>query len=98
VSIFESSKGYLTAGYTSLSWNSTQKGVKGKGDDDAFLCALTNQMQIFRPAERYKAVTLSINCGPYWFSTFGVCGNLMNRDGGGYSETNNTIFNIPTDS
>jgi len=63
VSIFESSKAYLAAGYTSLPWTS-EGGYKE--DSSAFLCALTNKMQLFKPANPKKAVWHSSDCGPSW--------------------------------
>ena len=61
MSIFQSSRGYLAAGYSSIAWSS--KGGD-KEDKEAFVCSLTNEMRVFRPNNPSKAVGHSSLCGP----------------------------------
>ena len=63
VSIFESEVGYLAAGYTSLPWASWGLSME---DSSAFLCALTNKMQLFKPGDPTNAVYHSSLVGPNW--------------------------------
>lgn len=63
VTIFKNWKGFLAAGYTSLSW--TSEGGDKK-DDSAFVCALTDKMQLFRPGNPSKVVYHSSSWGPNW--------------------------------
>jgi len=98
LSIFESSKAYLAAGYTSLPWTSD---YGSKEDSSAFLCALTNKMQLFKPGNPKGAVAHGSNWGPSWRGSLNAYNNPMNRDKGGNCFTNeacNGLYRIPTDS
>ena len=92
VTIFESEVGYLAAGYTSIPWSS---GGGGKEDSSAFLCALTNKMQLFKPGDQKYAVYHFINAGPYW-QELGAWGSPMNAIDSGLCSTNG-VYRIPKD-
>ena len=98
MSIFESSKGYLAAGYTSLPWTSALGFIE---DSSAFLCTLTNKMQLFKPGDPKWAVFHLSNCGPSWFGSLTAYDNPMNKEKGGHCNTNEKtygLYRIPTDS
>jgi len=75
LSIFESSKACLAAGYTSLPWRSYGF---NKEDSSAFLCALTNKMQLFKPANPEWAVADGSLYGPNWRGSLEADCNPMN--------------------
>jgi hypothetical protein len=98
VSIFESAVGYLAAGYTSLPWASEGG---DKEDSSAFLCALTNKMQLFKPGNPKKAVYHASCYGPSWYGSLAAYHSPMNSVDGGYCFTNEEgsgKYRIPTDS
>jgi hypothetical protein len=78
LSIFRSSKGYLSAAYASRPWNS--EGGRKK-DKQAFVMSLTNEMRVFRPMNPSKAVWHFNWRGPTFPFGLGVAGtmNEMNQ-------------------
>lgn len=53
ISIYRSTKGYLSAGFTKVPWS---RQYNYSEDKDAFVCSLTNEMRLFRPSNPANAV------------------------------------------
>ena len=97
VTIFESDVGYLAAGYTSLPWNNSIQ-LESKADSSAFLCALTNKMQLFKPRYPSSALFHYRNWGPNWgHVSLAAVFNPMNGFNNGVCFTNDYNYGIPTD-
>ena len=83
--LFRSSLGYLSAGYTSKPWGSEIQRVE---DPDAFLCVLTNKLQILRQTGSKKSKITPVMhlplSGPR-FGGFGVFNDPLHRPHGGSS-------------
>ncbi len=73
LSLYRSSKGYLSAGYASVVWTSGPKfGGNLVEDKQAFVFTLTNQMKVFKPRRPDNAVYHCIFSGPCFDAALAV--------------------------
>ncbi len=86
MSIFQSSRGYLAAGYSSIAWSSEGN---AREDKEAFVCSLTNKMKVFRPNNPSFAVHHHSDWGPDFNYALAVI-NPMNGENAGWSHVKDT--------
>ena len=75
VTFFQSSKGFVCAGYTSLPWRSEGE---AQTDKDAFLASLTKTMGVYRPRDPKFAVQHNSEKGPSFNSALSILKDPIN--------------------